>query len=68
MKLPPDPDYRHRFPAEIISHAVRLYHVFSFSLRDVVLLLAELGVVVSCVTALVHEPAERPARCALCAA
>ena len=26
---------RHRFPAEIISHAVWLYHVFSLSLRDV---------------------------------
>ncbi|HET6606701.1 MAG TPA: IS6 family transposase, partial [Rhodopila sp.] len=24
---------RHRFPAEIISHAVWLYHVFSLSLR-----------------------------------
>ncbi|HME21329.1 MAG TPA: hypothetical protein VKI44_08240, partial [Acetobacteraceae bacterium] len=27
MKPPPDPHYRHRFPAEIISHAVWLYHV-----------------------------------------
>ena len=25
MKRPPDPHYRHRFPAEIISHAVWLY-------------------------------------------
>ena len=32
---PPDPHYRHRFPAEIISHAVWLYDVFSLSLRDV---------------------------------
>ena len=40
MKPPPDPDYRHRFPAEIIRHAVWLYHVFSLSLRDVELLLA----------------------------
>ncbi len=47
MKLPPDPHYRHRFPAEIISHAVWLYHVFSLSLRDVELPLAERGVVVS---------------------
>ena len=47
MKSPPDPHYRHRFPAEIISHAVWLYHVFSLSLRDVELLLAERGVVVS---------------------
>jgi len=47
MKPPPNPHYRHRFPAEIISHAVWLYHVFSLSLRDVELLLAERGVVVS---------------------
>jgi hypothetical protein len=25
MKPPPDPHYRHRFPAEVISHAVWLY-------------------------------------------
>ena len=47
MKPPPDPHYRHRFPAEIITHAVWLYHVFSLSLRDVELLLAERGIVVS---------------------
>ena len=47
MKPPPDPHYRHRFPAEIISHAVWLYHVFSLSLRDVELLLAERGIAVS---------------------
>ena len=47
MKPPPDPHYRHRFPAEIISHAVWLYHVFSLSLRDVELILAERGIVVS---------------------
>jgi putative transposase len=47
MTTPPDPHYRHRFPAEIISHAVWLYHVFSLSLRDVELILAERGVVVS---------------------
>jgi putative transposase len=29
---------RHSFPAEIISYAVWLYHVFSLSLRDVELL------------------------------
>ena len=28
----------YRFPAEIISHAVWLYHVFSPSLRDVELM------------------------------
>jgi putative transposase len=47
MKSPPDPGYRHRFPAEIISHAVWLYHVFSLSLRDVELLLAERCIIVS---------------------
>src|SRR6201996_9176471 len=47
MMPKPDPHYRHRFPAEIISHAVWLYHVFSLSLRDVELILAERGVVVS---------------------
>jgi putative transposase len=38
---------RHRFPAEIISHAVWLHHVFSLSLRDVELILAERGVLVT---------------------
>jgi putative transposase len=47
MKKPPDPHYRHRFPAELISHAVWLYHVFCLSFRDVELILAERGVVVS---------------------
>jgi putative transposase len=37
----------YRFPAEVIRHAVWLYHVFSLSLRDVELLLAERGVAVS---------------------
>ena len=46
-KPPPDPHYRHRSPAEIISHAVWLYHVFSLSLRDVESLLAERGIVLS---------------------
>src|SRR6266700_2170079 len=47
MKPPPDPHYRHRFPAEVISYAVWLYHVFSLSLRNVELILAERGIVVS---------------------
>jgi putative transposase len=37
---------RHRFPVEIISHAVWLYHVFNLSLRDVELILAERGITV----------------------
>jgi putative transposase len=36
-----------RFPAEIISYAVWLYHVFSLSLRDVELILAERGIIVT---------------------
>ena len=47
MKPVPDPFYRHRFPAEIICHAVWFYDVFSLSLRRAELLLAERGVVVS---------------------
>jgi putative transposase len=47
MKPQPGRHNLHCFPAEIISHAVWLYHVFKLSLRDVELLLAERGVVVS---------------------
>jgi hypothetical protein len=44
IRKPPDPHHRHRFLAEP-SHAVWLYHVFSLSLRDVELILAERGVI-----------------------
>jgi putative transposase len=37
----------HRFPVEIISHGVWLYHRFPLSLREVEELLAERGVSVS---------------------
>jgi putative transposase len=37
----------YRFRAEIISHAVWLYHLFSLSLRDVELILAERGIIVT---------------------
>ncbi len=37
----------HRFPPEIIAHAVWLYHRFSLSFREVEELLAERGVIVS---------------------
>ena len=37
----------HRFPHEIISHAVWLYHRFSLSFRDIEDLLAKRGIVVS---------------------
>ena len=43
-----EPSYRgHRFPAEIISHGVWLYHRFTLSFRDVEDLLAERGIIVS---------------------
>src|SRR5262245_31258710 len=38
---------RHRFPPEVIAHAVWLYYRFALSLRDVEELLASRGVVVS---------------------
>ena len=42
------PNYRgYRFPPEIISHAVWLYHRFTLSLRDIEDLLAERNVIVS---------------------
>ena len=42
------PNYhRHRFPPDIISHAVWLYYRFCLSLRDVEDLLAQRGVIVS---------------------
>src|SRR3954471_24624370 len=37
----------YRLPAEVISHAVWLYHVFGLSLLDVELLLAERGITVT---------------------
>ncbi len=37
----------YRFPAEIIRHAVWLYHLFSPSLRDIELILAERGITVT---------------------
>ncbi len=48
MTLPPAHRYKnHRFPPEIISHAVWVYHRFSLSFRDVEEMLAERGVIVS---------------------
>ncbi len=41
------PYRNHRFPPEIIAHAVWLYHRFSLSFREVEELLAERGVTVS---------------------
>src|SRR4051794_9097512 len=47
MTTSPNPYHGFRFPAEIIEHAVWLYHCFSLSLRDVETILAARGVVVS---------------------
>jgi len=44
----PTPNYqRHRFPSEIISHSVWLYHRFCLSFREVEELLAERGITVT---------------------
>jgi putative transposase len=37
----------YRFPAEVIRHAVWLYHLFSLSLRDIELILSERGITVT---------------------
>jgi hypothetical protein len=37
----------HWFPSEIISHAIWLYHAFTFSFRDVEDLIAERGIIVT---------------------
>jgi len=49
MDTPPAPTkYKHhRFPVEIISHAVGLYFCFCLSFRDVEELLLERGVAVA---------------------
>jgi putative transposase len=45
----------HRFPVEIISHCVWLYHRFPLSLRDVEQMMAQRGVMVSYDTIVRHE-------------
>ncbi len=47
MITSPNPHRGFCYPAEVIEHAVWLYHRFSLSLRDVELILAARGVVVS---------------------
>ncbi len=47
MKMPTPSYQRHRFPSEIISHAVWLYHRFCLSFREVEELLAERGITVT---------------------
>jgi putative transposase len=47
MTTKPISHQRHRFPSEIISHAVWLYHRFCLSFREVKELLAERGIIVT---------------------
>ena len=47
MSTTPNPYRGFRFPAEVINQAVWLYHCFSLSLREVELILATRGIVVS---------------------
>ena len=47
MKLSPNPYAGYRYPSEIISHAVWLYHRFTLSFRDIEDLLAKRGIIVS---------------------
>jgi putative transposase len=57
MTIPASPSYAgHRFPAEIISHAIWLYFCFPLSLRMVEEMLAARGIIVS------HESVRQWAR------
>ena len=47
MNLVTNPYAGYRYPAEIISHAVWLYHRFALSFRDIEDPLAERGIIVS---------------------
>ena len=47
MTMLPNPYRSFRFPPAVIEHAVWLYHCFSLSLRDVELIVAARGIVVS---------------------
>jgi len=44
MSKSTNPYYRHRFPPEVISHAVLLYHRFTLSFRDIEEILAIRGI------------------------
>ena len=47
MTISPNPYRGFHFPPELIQHAIWLYHCLSLSLRDVELILAARGIVVS---------------------
>ena len=51
----------YRFPSEIISHAIWLYHRFCLSFRDIEDLLAERGIVVTYETILVQKRKDKNA-------
>ena len=59
--VPVSPFRGYRFPLEIISHAVWLYHRFSLSHRDVEELLVERGKLGPLLVS--EAPWTRPARC-----
>ncbi len=47
METQPNPYNGYRYPAEIISHTVWLYHRFTLSFRDIEDLLTKRGIVVT---------------------
>jgi putative transposase len=47
VNLPPNLYRRHRFPGEVISHCVWLYYRFCLSYRDIELMMAERGIVLT---------------------
>ncbi len=47
--MPDRKPYRHRFPINVIGYALRLYHCFPQSQRDVQELLYERGIIVGIV-------------------
>jgi putative transposase len=47
VNLPPNLYRRHRFPGEVISHCVWLYYRFCLSYRDIELIMAERGIVLT---------------------
>jgi len=54
---------RHRFPSEIIRHAIWLYARFTLSFRDVEELLAERGIALAAMREGLHaEDEARPSR------
>lgn len=57
---------RHRFPPQIVSHAVWLYLRFNLRLREVEEMLLEPGIGVSCETVRAGPPNTDPGSPAIC--